>query len=172
MKNLICLIISIVFAISIHNNVNAQGNLEFNQVIILTMDEGTDTVPAGKVWKIEYASLDAIVTYLKCTYQRSSGTTGCAGDNWRTYTTTSEKVDGQGTIVINSDYVITDPISTPIWLGEGNTVAAYVSETPVQPSTPTNYKYTLNGSVLCGPYTPTTENFSGIVSIIEFNVVP
>ncbi len=37
----------------------AQGNLQFNQVIVITLDGQTPqsfTVPAGKVWKIESAS--------------------------------------------------------------------------------------------------------------------
>lgn len=41
------------------NTANAQGNLQFNQVILYTLDVDTPqsfTVPAGKVWKIESAS--------------------------------------------------------------------------------------------------------------------
>ena len=58
------LIITLAFAA----NLSAQGNLQFNQVIIqninapsmgtyTTASVGTITVPAGKVWKIEHADL-------------------------------------------------------------------------------------------------------------------
>jgi len=53
MKNLLFIL---VFAIS--QSLCAQGNLQFNQVIIFTMDGLTPqpfTVPANKVWKIESA---------------------------------------------------------------------------------------------------------------------
>lgn len=51
MKNLI--FISLIFFFCFHNilSTKAQNNLEFNQVIII--DSDPDTVPSGKVWKIE-----------------------------------------------------------------------------------------------------------------------
>lgn len=33
--------------------INAQGNLQFNQVKIISNTDAPQTVPAGKVWKIE-----------------------------------------------------------------------------------------------------------------------
>jgi hypothetical protein len=147
-------------------------SLQFSQVKVITMTDGVQTVPAGKVWKIEFASRDAIVTYIKRTAYISSGTTGCSGSFWNTYTTTTELVAGQGSIKVNGSFIITDPITTPIWLKAGSTLEAYNSITPAQPSTSTNYRYILNGADLCGPYTPAQVNFSGLVSVIEFTIVP
>ena len=43
--------IAFAFAMSIALNTSAQGNLQFNQVI--NVRDVSETVPAGKVWKIE-----------------------------------------------------------------------------------------------------------------------
>lgn len=168
-KLLFCLLL--IVCITLHVDSNAQS-LQFSQVRVITMTDGVQTVPSGKVWKIEFASRDAIVTYIKRTSYATSGTTGCSGTVWNYYNTTTEFVAGQGSLKINGSYIITDPVTTPIWLKAGNTVEAFNSLTPVQASTSSNYRYYLNGTDLCGPYTPPQVNFSGLVSIIEFTVVP
>ena len=51
------LLIMIGFIMLSHTS-TAQGNLQFNQVIVFTLDNSTPqafTVPAGKVWKIQSA---------------------------------------------------------------------------------------------------------------------
>ena len=49
-----------LFAFFILGSLNAQGNLQFNQVVTLTGTLTTSpvvgTVPAGKVWKIEHSA--------------------------------------------------------------------------------------------------------------------
>jgi hypothetical protein len=41
----------------------AQGNLQFNQVRMITFNDGVQTVPAGKVWKIESVFSDGSDSY-------------------------------------------------------------------------------------------------------------
>jgi len=72
MKHFFLLFLSIHF----FSLLQAQGNLQFNAVKIITLDDGTQTVPSGKVWKINFASRDAIVTYIKRVSGTGSGTTG------------------------------------------------------------------------------------------------
>ncbi len=116
MKNIFVISILLLFSkIS-----DAQGNLQFNQVINLEFVSGgtTATVPAGKVWKIESCMITSTnfyacmvvngVTY----YMRQHNTSSSAWDNF------------------------------PFWFAEGKTI-------------------TFGGG--CS---------SGILSIIEFNVVP
>jgi hypothetical protein len=45
---------------------NAQGNLQFNQVLVLDGNQNTPTytVPAGKVWKVESATISSGSGYL------------------------------------------------------------------------------------------------------------
>jgi hypothetical protein len=49
MKYVFIFLLSLVWFVEIH----AQGNLQFNQVKIISNIDPPQTVPAGKVWKIE-----------------------------------------------------------------------------------------------------------------------
>lgn len=61
------IIITLIISLGIGCFLNAQGNLQFNQVIntsvtglvgsLASANLGTITVPAGKVWKVETASV-------------------------------------------------------------------------------------------------------------------
>jgi hypothetical protein len=61
MRNLLFL-----FFLLIRFSFTAQGNLQFNQVLILDGNTSTPTytVPAGKVWKVESATISSINGYL------------------------------------------------------------------------------------------------------------
>jgi hypothetical protein len=60
MKKIIC-VLSIIFCITFFaHKTQAQGNLQFNQVILFDIPSGgvqAINVPAGKVWKIESVGL-------------------------------------------------------------------------------------------------------------------
>lgn len=56
MKNFITLLAVVFCAVLFTHESHAQGNLQFNQVILFSVPQNTTaafTVPAGKVWKIE-----------------------------------------------------------------------------------------------------------------------
>ena len=61
----------VLFVLAFGSAIRAQGNLQFNQVVLLTFDSNVSpyfsplyTVPAGKVWKIESAgSSSSIAVY-------------------------------------------------------------------------------------------------------------
>ena len=61
MKNLLFLLF-LFFSLSF----TAQGNLQFNQVLLLDGNTTTPTytVPAGKVWKVESATISSVNGYL------------------------------------------------------------------------------------------------------------
>jgi len=151
----------------------AQGSLQFNQVRIISLDDGNVVVPEGTVWKITFASRDAVVTYVKRISYVTSGTTGCpSGTIWNTYQTVTEAVTGQGSVVINDNIILFDQVNTPVWLPSGTSVATFVSKTPAQGNTVSSRMYQLNGANICGPYNPPQIDFSGIISVIEFNIIP
>jgi hypothetical protein len=64
----------------------AQGNLQFNQVLVLDGNQNTPTytVPAGKVWKVESATISSGSGYLALSINGSSAsivTYANAGNN-------------------------------------------------------------------------------------------
>ena len=62
------IIIIFLFAL---NNFNAQGNLQFNQVLLLSTSQNSSillgTVPAGKTWKIEGYGTN-LTSYYSCDF--------------------------------------------------------------------------------------------------------
>ncbi len=102
-------------------NLYAQGNLQFNQVKLVTTAQ---TVPAGKVWKIE--SVIYNIPEDQSSYQLNTG--GCSITNYRS---TSIVVDGtptkvgQGTTTAAySNLAYTHSYTPlPIWLPEGTTLS-------------------------------------------------
>ncbi|MCF8269124.1 MAG: hypothetical protein K9I25_04075 [Crocinitomicaceae bacterium] len=122
--------IVIVF-ISLSVFVNAQGNLQFNQVKLVTTSE---TVPAGKVWKLEnyLPSSQLAIDLNRQPNQASAGGTKnfivlVNGAQVFLQTTITREVgrnDGywsQDGYATAADYRIFD---APIWLPAGTTLAA------------------------------------------------
>ena len=135
------IIFSILFSITMLV-VNGQGNLQFNQVKLITTVE---TVPLGKVWKVESATYGGGLVFCVA---GTNGTNYC-GNNVNNITNVA--VLGVMTFTINGqpNYIsalsYTNSFSPnlspfPIWLPAGTTL-----------SVGTNMRY---------------------LSIIEFNVVP
>ncbi len=148
MKNLLFLMSFVLFATA----VQAQGNLQFNQVIYRELSftitasivnpstQISITVPAGKVWKIEAAYTGA----------RVHSSSSSFGSGYGYYS------DG---ILSLNDRVIRyggsdNPTLLPIWLPEGT--------------------YTLTYSKTCTPcYSNSVPSvYNGSISAIEFNIVP
>lgn len=110
MKKLICILV-LCFSFG----ANAQGNLQFNQV--LKISTTIETVPAGKVWKIEsYQQSNVSGT--------SNSTSGCDINRIRPYI-----IDGQvyhnikNIATANAGYIYAAENRMPIWLAEGQTAA-------------------------------------------------
>ena len=92
------IIITFLFAL---NNFNAQGNLQFNQVLLLSATSNNASqwsVPLGKVWKIE-----SIGGYSPCVY---------------VYLNNQIAFEHSGPVVSSGGYY-RHSASSPIWLPEG-----------------------------------------------------
>jgi hypothetical protein len=157
----------------------AQGGLQFNQVLFLN-SSALQTVPQGKVWKIE-ALLMPNEPFVKFNNQ-TGGSCGCdAGsgysrDNYVTSYSASE-FNGKNNVQIDGvNYVYTIG-SSICWLHEGQTIA------PLQLSTPVQYAHAGGSSCYapywidgvyqnCSAYTPAVVTVTPVISIIEFTVVP
>ncbi len=117
----------------------AQGNLQFNQVKLVT---ATETVPAGKVWKIE--SVIYNIPSGSNTYQ-----TGNYGDcSASDYNRSSIIVDG-----------------TPTKIGQGTTPLGYSSGSYT-------HTYTILPLWLPAGATLSGGLCSNKISVIEFNIIP
>lgn len=110
MNKSIATLIFLFFSVS---GIFAQGNLQFNQVVIVT--DLPQTVPAGKVWKIESYQQQQVGI------STNMPTTGCADlsrprpyfiDNFSYY-----NIEGAGNG--NSSYSSVAKNSFPIWLKAG-----------------------------------------------------
>lgn len=153
----------------------SQGSLQFNQVLVLS---GLQTVPAGKVWKIESIIMPS-PSFIK--YQGvDGGSCGCNSSS--SYSKTKYVTDyianffaGKNNIKINGEEISYQ--NTIIWLNAGTSVEPIVLTTPPQPATPASGNcyspYWIDGVYIgCGPYTPAQVSVTPKISIIEFNVVP
>jgi hypothetical protein len=153
----------------------AQGNLQFNRVIILSSQQ---TVPTGKVWKIEsmFMPSPAFIKY----QTQDGGSCGCNSSS--SYSKTRYVTDylapffqGKNNLRINGEEIVySDKV---LWLNEGTSVQPIVLTTPLQTPTPggnTCYSpYWIDGVYVgCGPYTPTQVSATPKFSILEFNIVP
>ena len=138
MKNLLLLIITCALSSSLFG----QGNLQFNQVKLVSTLE---TVPTGKAWKVESATYGGGLVF--CVAGTNGGTNYCGNNNNMNNTA----VIGVMSFTINGqpNYISTLIYSTgfssnlspfPIWLPAGTTL-----------SVGTNMRY---------------------LSIIEFNIIP
>lgn len=83
----------------------AQGNLQFNQVLLLSATSNNSaqwSVPAGKVWKIEALGAHSPYTYV--------------------YLNNQLAYEHNGTIASTSGGYYRHSASSPIWLPEGTTL--------------------------------------------------
>ncbi len=116
MKNLL-----FIFFVIAPRFIFAQGNLQFNQVKLVTNQE---TVPAGKVWKVE--SVIYNIPQNASSYQTSPG--GCAHFYYENSAIVVDGVPtkvGQGTVGLgysNGNYTHSYTV-LPIWLPAGATLS-------------------------------------------------
>jgi hypothetical protein len=134
MKLVICLI---SFFLSF--GFNAQGNLQFNQVKLVT---NTETVPVGKVWKIE--SVIYNIPFTASGYQSTNG--GCNSPNY--YESTAIEIAG-----------------TPTKVGQGTQPASYSNLTYT-------HSYTMLPLWIPAGTTLSGGTCLNKVSVIEFNIIP
>jgi hypothetical protein len=109
MRLLFCLICCLVFYKGI-----GQGNLEFSQVKLVGSTQ--ETVPAGKIWKLESALSTSSLTI-------STGTTSPQNE------TTNIIINGTNIVIKSSwgsSYASSalEPTDLPIWLPAGTTLRA------------------------------------------------
>jgi hypothetical protein len=164
-----------LFILFLSFSTKAQGNLQFNRVIILS---SLQTVPAGKVWKIESMFMPSPL-FIK--YQtQDGGSCGCSASS--SYSKTRYVTDylapffaGKNNMKINGEEIVyNDKI---LWLDAGTTVEPIILTTPLQTSTPGGNScytpYWIDGVYAgCGPYTPAQVSATPKFSIIEFNIIP
>lgn len=101
---------------------NAQGNLQFNQVKLVTNQE---TVPVGKLWKVE-----SVIYYIPEDQSgaQSSASTTCGSSTFRS---TALVIDGVATKVGNGTHTAAysnlsythSYTMLPIWLPSGSTLS-------------------------------------------------
>jgi hypothetical protein len=150
----------VIFLFSCFNLI-AQGNLQFNQVILVS--DQPMTVPQGKVWKIENIIYDA-VSY----YQPSSGTGGacppCNGSStmWTSFTMQQCQVAGTTPIIVNGTKSGLGNTGAPLWLPSGSTLAGDIK-------TCSNSSGSYSNSCICPAPSVTAKTY---ISVIEFNIVP
>ena len=164
-----------LFFFLICTSAQSQGNLQFNRVIILS---NLQTVPTGKVWKIESMFMPS-PPFIK--YQtQDGGSCGCSSSS--SYSKTRYVTDylapffaGKNNMRINGEEIVySDNI---LWLNAGTTVEPITLTTPIQASTPGNNgcytPYWIDGVYVgCGPYTPPQVSATPKFSILEFNIIP
>ena len=117
MKKIILILSLIVFVIV----VNAQGNLQFNQVKLITT---VQTVPVGKVWKVESCGYNGGAPFLITNFVASGTTCSVIGNM-------SYIVNGTNNYLFNYENGLSMGTSSgitaspfPLWLPAGTTLAA------------------------------------------------
>lgn len=161
---------------------DAQGyTLKFSQVKLINAT--TETVPAGRVWKIENVILPNM-PFIK--YSATPGSScGCASgsgysrDEYITAYTATE-LAGRNNISINGvSYAMNPTTSTSnlVWLPAGSTVAAITQTTPPQRShaggSSCYAPWWLDGVYQdCNPFTPVQVTITPLITVIEFIVMP
>ncbi len=170
----------------------AQGNLQFNQVLVINAQSGTQTVPAGKVWKITSQNLSGGVYYSN--WSSNSNTTWSITNpnpcNGATSGTSSIRQvrkykcpDANNNLVLNGVKTKLGE-SGPLWLPAGATLG--IVETPcvnsLSPNIPSATPYYLEDRTdpnnlqyyreCDGPINAGAVPNSILVSVIEFNIVP
>ncbi len=171
---------------------SAQGNLQFNQVLVLNSQSGTQTVPAGKVWKItaqntsggiyfyNWSSNDLVTWSVNnpnpCT-GATSGTSSLRQIRKRMCPKSNNALVLNGVTTALSE-------SGPFWLPAGATVDILetVCFNTLSPNIPAGTPYfqedrTDLGDIrsyydCAGPINAGAVPNSILVSVIEFNIVP
>jgi hypothetical protein len=138
---------------------HAQGTLQFNRVLLV--GPTPQTVPAGKVWKIEN------VYYETGTFKQASSGSGtctnpCNGSTqiWTSYNTVSCAFSNTTPITINGVACSLGSPGSPLWLPAG-VVLSGSSKTCIDSG--------YYGSCSSCP-SPTVIN--AYASVIEFNIIP
>lgn len=160
----------------------AQGySLKFSQVKLI----GTtlETVPAGKVWKIENVILPNL-PFVKFS-QSLGGSCGCSSSSSYSrdeYVTsyTGIELAGRNNISINGiSYAMNPNTSTSnvVWLPAASTVAAIQQTTPQQKvhagGSSCYAPWWLDGVYQdCNPYTPVQVTITPLITVIEFDLIP
>ncbi len=172
---------------------NAQGNLQFNQVLVLNAQSGTQTVPAGKVWKITsyYTSGGAYYQNWSSNFNitwSSSNPNPCTGAT--SGTSNVRRIEkqrcpsGNNRVLINGTQLEMDGNKGLVWLPSGTTVSliATTCSNTLSPDMPAATPYYLNdqtnpnqsfqyyacdGQINVGPVPN-----SLLLTILEFNIVP
>ena len=99
----------VIIFLFVLNNFNAQGNLQFNQVLLLSAPSNNASqwsVPVGKVWKIEALGAHSPYTYV--------------------YLNNQLAFEHNGPVSSTSGGYYRHSASSPIWLPEG-TILGHVS---------------------------------------------
>jgi hypothetical protein len=98
------------------------GNLEFNQVKLVTAQE---TVPAGKVWKV--VSVVYNIAETQTGYSTSTSTTSCNSSAYRSLSitvdgTTTKVGQGTNTAAYSNLAYVHSYTMLPLWLPAGSTL--------------------------------------------------
>jgi hypothetical protein len=111
------IIITLSMCLAFTLSSNAQNQLTFNQVLLVTLTSQGDTVPQGKVWKVE-SSVSTVPqangeTYFhvnnnKCNITKSIATNG--GNGWGSY--------GYASTIVNPIFPMWLPAGTIVTLGD------------------------------------------------------
>ena len=107
------IIITLSICLAFVLNSNAQNQLTFNQVLLVTLTSQGDTVPQGKVWKVESSVSELLTngeTYFhvnnnKCNITKSIALTGYNGGGY-----------GYASTIVNPIF--------PMWLPAGTIVTS------------------------------------------------
>jgi hypothetical protein len=127
LSNKLLLIFTAAILLCLNNSLSAQGpTLQFSRVILVST---VQTVPAGKVWKIENILPSARLTLVTTGYSGNVGMNSTnhviAVNGTNIYVATADAIGstyGNGT----TGYAATasNILNNPIWLPEGTTLAA------------------------------------------------
>ncbi|MEY4605031.1 MAG: hypothetical protein RIT43_2323 [Bacteroidota bacterium] len=90
-----------------------QGNLQFNQVKLVSTVE---TVPTGKVWKVESVTFSSGLPYI--------GSSSAGAGSWLIKINSTDQVVKSYSFQSNGGFAVFDAIF-PIWLPSGTTLSAH-----------------------------------------------
>lgn len=161
-KNRVMKIIFLAFFSFFGYMIQGQGNLQFNQALLV--DNNIATVPAGKVWKIENIIYQAVPYFQANSGSSGSSCSPCNGSStiWTNYTTQTCQVSTSNPIIINGIKANLGNTGSPLWLPAGTTLSG-----ETKTCSPDLGSYSNN--CICPPLSVTAKTF---ISIIEFNILP
>jgi len=181
----------VLFLLSV--GLSAQGNLQFNQVLVLNSQSGTQTVPAGKVWKITsfytaggvyYGNWSTNFTATWSTGSPNPCTGATSGTSSVRRIEKKRCLSGNNRVLVNGNELDMDGNKGLVWLPAATTLS--INTTPcanlLSPDIPSGAPYYLNdqsdpnqsgiyyacdGAINAGPVPNTL-----LLTILEFNIVP